>query len=320
MVPTQAEAALSDMITTHASHHEYTYRLPSPPRIIVPPPTLAQELPQIELADAKNGGVDRTFLTGISLQDVIHNNTMLEWSYELRRKAQMILPMLYLGPMVSAKDVDFITREGITMVLGVRPKAPSMNGVVKSAQNLGIESAMIDAPTYWELVSHLSHAVCLIDRHLELVHNLSAAAGTPQTGKVLVFCESGNEKSAAVAAAYLMNILHDCDHIKAMQVVLAQRFCVNFDDTLKDLLRSYWDIVSATRSVAGSAAATPQTPAKGLTMSNHFQSPSSSARKRTMGEILADEDVDVEMGMDGRCEVESWDHLRFQGRDNSPFR
>ncbi|KAG9619567.1 phosphatases II, partial [Aureobasidium melanogenum] len=68
--------------------------------------------------------------------------------------------------------------------------------------------------------------------------------------KVLVFCESGNERSAAVVAAYLMEILADVDHIKAMQIVQAQRFCVNFDDNVKRLLQGYWDILQARRTTA----------------------------------------------------------------------
>ena len=74
-------------------------------------------------------------------------------------------------------------------------------------------------------------------------------------GKVLVFCESGNERAAGVVAAYLMERHKDVDYIKAMQLVQAQRFCVNFDDAMKRLLQGYWDILCAKRAVAAHSEA-----------------------------------------------------------------
>ncbi|KAK3081559.1 hypothetical protein LTR53_020464, partial [Teratosphaeriaceae sp. CCFEE 6253] len=88
----------------------------------------------------------------------------------------------------------------------------------------------------------------MINEHLARSHQR-----TGKVGKVLVFCESGNERSAGVVAAYLMETHADVDFIKAMQLVQAQRFCANFDDAMKRLLQGYWDILRAGRQVAAAS-------------------------------------------------------------------
>jgi hypothetical protein len=184
------------------------------------------------------------------LDRILQQNTLLEWAYELRRRPQMVLPFLYLGPMGTAKDAGFLKKEGITMVLAVRPRAPNMTRVLLAAHEMGVQVQAIDVATPWDLPRNFPTATKVIDAHLNKKHDEAIANGSGLPGKVLVICESGNDKSAAVVAAYLMAFLDQCDHIKAMQICQSQRFCVNFDDTLKEVLRAYWDIVSAKRSVS----------------------------------------------------------------------
>ena len=102
---------------------EYSYRVPTPPRIVVPPPALnSDSLPEITLNALRSAN----FLNGVSYNNLVSQNALLEWTYERRREAQMILPYLYLGPMTAAKDDRFLRGEtgnlggggGITMLLG----------------------------------------------------------------------------------------------------------------------------------------------------------------------------------------------------------
>jgi serine/threonine/tyrosine-interacting protein len=149
-------------------------------------------------------------------------------------------------------------------------------------------------------------------------HRLHALqhTGRPALGKALVFCESGNEKAAAVVAAYLMETLADFDHVKAMQVCQAQRFCVNFDDTLKNMLRSYCDILQAQRSVASSnSASAPITGFRNgaAPHGSTLRPQCATKQKRTIESTREDEDVDMDISMDPS------DALRFMGRDSTPF-
>ena len=101
-------------------------------------------------------------------------------------------------------------------------------------------------------------------------------------GKVLLFCESGNGRSAAVAAAYVMTMF-DTDLTRALQFVSGQRFCANFDDETKFLLKSYEDILVARRSVNRSRRES------GLSSPPPFAQPSSSAKRR-IADTMSDED------------------------------
>lgn len=312
-------SALSDTSHSHTRHHEYSYRLPSPPRIVIPPPTLATEMPDLDIgrvAETENGELDMSFLGHIDLENIIQRNSLLEWSYERRRQAHMILPFLYLGPMIAAKDKAFLHNEGITMVLSIRSNAKAMSGALQAAQDAGVDVATLEIPLYQSLVSNFPRTTQLINRHLAKVNRVAEMSpNMPRMGKVLVFCESGNEKSAAVVAAYLMEVLDDFDYMKAMQVCQAQRFCVNFDDTIKHLLQSYWDILQAKRLVAKARPATAL-PNGNLhpDQSNRFNAAlnTNGKHKRTIDDTF-DEDMDMDEG------VGFSDGQRFSGRDVTPF-
>ena len=319
MHSTHEDAAMSDFSQSLKRTSDYSFRLPTPPRIVVPPPTLTADMPGLQvgtflaLADEE---LDTSFLKEMNLEDIVQKNTLLEWAYERRRQAQMILPWLYLGPLTAAKDKDFLTREGITMVLAIRAREGSMNGAIQLARETCHEVATVEAASNYELIPQFPKTTKLINQHIAKIRHLTAPSANPTLGKVLVFCESGNDKSAAVVAAYLMDMLDNFDHIKSMQVCQAQRFCVNFDDTIKNILRSHWDILQARRAVAGSRMELSLSPAatNGFQQDHqHLQVQQVSKPKRSIEDTRDDEDVDMEDGMDPS------DVLRFTGRDNTPF-
>lgn len=300
------------------SQNQYTYRLPTPPRVVVPPPTLSTDMPSLVVGNA-SGGLDISFLRDMALENIVQKNTLIEWAYERRRQAQMILPWLFLGPMVASRDKAFFAREGITMVFSIRSRNGSMSGALQAAREAGLAVATTEAQSYHELIKRLGDASRIINEHVATIRQASIQqTGQPVLGKVLVFCESGNEKSAAVVAAYLMETLDNFDYIKAMQVCQAQRFCVNFDDTIKNMLRAYWDILQAARSVSNfnaqqdHASNMPNGPGQD---SSHPPLPSATRFKRSIEDTRDDEDVEMEME-DG---LDPSDALRFLGRDNTPF-
>lgn len=314
---------MSDIAHAHRAHHEYTYRLPTPPRIVVPPPTLTTDVPELQVAGVDPAeDINTNFLQEMNLESIIAKNTLLDWSYERRRHAQMILPWLYLGPLNAAKDREWLKSEGITMVLAIRSQARTMANTMQIAKEACGQVESVVAATYFELVGQLSYATRLINQHVAKIRRMTEATGNPQLGKVLVFCESGNEKSAAVVAAYLMEILDDFDFIKSMQVCQAQRFCVNFDDNIKNILQNHWDILVARRSVAQSRSELLSSTAltNGLqqvtqhpSQQSHLQAPQLSSLKVKRSVEDMDDDMDMSDGGD------PMDVLRFQGRDVTPF-
>jgi hypothetical protein len=175
-----------------------------------------------------------------------------------------------------------------------------MNGALRKAADLGIEHFTVDLNSNQELISAFSITTGHIYNHVS--HKLQS---TGQIGKVLVFCESGNERSAGVVAAYLMETHEDVDYIKAMQLCQAQRFCVNFDDSMKRLLQGYWDILCAQRQVA---AQTNEQAAGGTNTGTTTNNGSAVKAKRA---LERDDEEDDPMDKD--------DMARFGGRTFVPF-
>ena len=254
---------------------------------------------------------------------------MLEWKYEQRRMAQQILPFLYLGPMSAAKDRSFLQREGITMVIAVRNTMSAQARLLgsRAAQELGINTLMFDVAGNQELIAAFPRAIEAINSHLSAMYQQDqarrthAAAAAAQAclhstpGRVLVFCESGNERSATLVTAYIM-AMYATDLIKAIQIVQAQRFAVAFDDSLRNLLSTYEIILKAKRDVV--QADNQLVSVSGRVRSTGARTGSenevSRRSKRTFNDTH-DDDMEIDGG-----DVHL-DHGRFEMRDGSaPFK
>ncbi len=318
----------------HAPVQERSYRCPSPPRIIVPPPELnARGVPEIPLVGhdsydfESSGFANFEFLNIVTHANMAKHNVVLDWKYEERRKAQQVLPYLYLGPSSAAKDQVFLKKEGITMVLAVRNTKSAQAKLLGSrvADELGLESQSIDVKGNQELIAAFPRGIEVINAHLSKMYRqqrsridqavVDTGRQAPDLpGKVLLYCESGNDRSACLVVAYIM-AMYSQDLITAIQTVQAHRFAVAFDDALRQLLSTYETILQAKREVmqADISMAGPQTVSgdavgRGGTARNNQM-------KRTINELYEDdEDVDMDSG-NGEMDVE-----RFEKREGlAPF-
>lgn len=233
---------------------------------------------------------------------------MVEWKYESRRKSQEVFPFLHLGPSSSARDAEALRADGITMLLVIRNTMMGniMSGQ-KAAKQLGIELVTIDVAGNQELIAAFPHVIDIINNHLISAYRRLARPDDEQVGrtvwgKILVFCESGNERSAAVVAAYVMNMFGQ-PMTTAIQFVQSRRFCVAYDDGLKNILQSYDDILYARRMVSSANPVRLQ----------QVLSPGKRSRE------VDDEDDVMEMG-DGTSMRQPEDVERFVGRGSfRPF-
>lgn len=260
----------------------YETRPPSPPVIHVPtlivdPESTISITPSCENADPSQ-------LTLEELTIITRNKAQVSqvprgtWGYESRRVAQPILDFIYLGPSSVTKDREFLQREGITMLLGVRDskmaQAQLMMRVRDVAQELGIAVDFVDIESHHQVIAGFNRAVDKINRHLLAVYRSQAvepcgmSAELPQgqistpiesfrRGKVLVFCETGNIRSAAIVAAYLMAVF-GMSVVTSIQFICLKRFCVDFNEESKRCLKSFEDILNARKDVSR-ARGEPQT-------------------------------------------------------------
>ncbi|KAI9672487.1 MAG: hypothetical protein M1817_003253 [Caeruleum heppii] len=182
------------------------------------------------------------------------------WEYDLRRQAQQILPFLYLGPMGAARDVSFLAREGITMLVAVRDSRSArahLLDATEAAFKLGIPWVGVDVSDNQHFIQALPHTIRLINNHLTAVanrqmrphhvHDGSLVAGeSSTTGKLLIYCESGNDRSAGVVTAYLM-AMYARDVGQAIQILGMRRGSIALSDPLKRMLAAFDDILLAQR-------------------------------------------------------------------------
>ena len=197
------------------------------------------------------------------LQALINNGSvtithkMLDWKYANRREAQMVLPFLYVGPLSAAKNEKFVREGGFTLLVSVRSTAsgPARTmDAVKMAAPYAIQSYNLDVDSPTDLIRKFPLAIKAINDHLEDMTNKRPlqVSGTMQSvsiqGKVLVVCETGNERSAAFVAAYLMAVF-SIDVITAIQTVQFQRFSMCVDDPIKNALGTFETLLNAKRDV-----------------------------------------------------------------------
>lgn len=336
----QLEDSATPPPAPHLPAHQYSYRVPSPPRVIIPPPTYANGFTGLSITDwfhwdfESNGFANSEFLKTVTYGDFMNPDGMLSWQYEQRRTAQKILPFLFLGPYSSARDLEFLRREGITMVMAVRDTMSAQANLLttRTAVKAGIASCSIDVAGNQELIAAFPRAIEAINAHLSANFNEQQRANaTLQShgqapvpfvlGKALVFCESGNERSAGVVTAYIM-AMFSMALVPAIQIVQTQRFCVSFDDSLRFLLQSYGTILQAKRDVVKSAqmmnAPHPngeQAGTGGGASDARAAMWAGGSSKRTLDEAYEDDD-DMEIGGDSG----ERDDGRFEKREGfAPF-
>ncbi|KAL1969409.1 hypothetical protein VTN77DRAFT_8847 [Rasamsonia byssochlamydoides] len=208
--------------------------------------------------------VQNGFFQSVNPEWFVYKAQQEDWVYEMRRDAQKVLPFLYLGPSSCVKDRAFLQREGITLLLAVRSKQSAMARLVsgeKVAAELGIEADSIDVLNNQELIAEYPRAIRRINDHISSptapsLQSPTATSTSTSPRKVLVFCESGNERSASVVIAYLMVMLNLSMH-DALWTVQRRRFCVCIEEPMRHLLHSFESILMAKRDVTKARRSLP---------------------------------------------------------------
>ncbi|KAK5991503.1 hypothetical protein PT974_09786 [Cladobotryum mycophilum] len=302
----------------------YSYRPPSPPFIHIPVVQRDQTelchpldlMPSYEHVDpAELTSNDITIITRNVVQ--IATDRAATWYYEQRREAQSILDFLYLGPTAIIRNHDFLRDEGITLVMVVRDArqaSRTLASVDKATAALGIPAVYLDIQSPFHLVGIFPDMIRQINRHLLDVYH-GQAQGKDETGqvfvksdnfrhgRVLVTCETGNDRSAAVVAAYIMAMFRK-DMVTTLQFINVQRFCCGFDEDLKRALFSWQDIVRAQSAVIMDSRFQKTSQAQGRPAA------SKSDTKRRLDDMM-DDYVDGH----GAAADSATDRERFSGRE-----
>ncbi|KAJ5950540.1 uncharacterized protein N7479_008953 [Penicillium vulpinum] len=242
-----------------------------------------------------------------------------QWNYDMRRQAQSIFPFLSLGPSACLRDFDYLRSQGFTLLLAIRSRHSALARLVsgdKAAAEVGIIADAIDVLDNQELISAFPRAIRRINDHLAGVDMGSdgvLSQSEQQKKKVLVFCESGNERSAGVVIAYIMVMLN-IETFEATHMIQQRRFCVSIEDNMKLTLAAFESILSAKCDVerakkymvrGGATLAPPSAPPM-LTKKRSFQD-------HKYDDLAVDED-EMDMDMDEDPFFERKPQAPFQDR------
>ncbi|KAJ5451912.1 Protein-tyrosine/Dual-specificity phosphatase [Penicillium cf. griseofulvum] len=239
-----------------------------------------------------------------------------QWNYDMRRQAQSVFPFLSLGPSSCLRDSDYIRSQGFTLLLAIRSRHSAQARLVsgdKAAAEVGIMADTIDVLDNQELSSAFPRAIRRINDHLaglDIQTDGMMTDGQQQKRKVLVFCESGNERSAGVVIAYIMVMLN-VQWAEATHMVQQRRFCTSIEDNMKCILAAFESILSAKRDVErakqiivrGAATLAPPSVPPMLTKKRSFQD---------------HRDDDLAIG-DGEMDMDGDEDPFYERKPNAPF-
>lgn len=283
----------------------YSLRPPSPPSItipIVPRHEGGSELYTVTPSPDNLGAIELTteeldIVTRGEPQKAV--DLAATWSYEQRREAQSILDYLYVGPTRVVRDQAYLEKNDISMIIVVRDARMGPGGlrsVDQACEASGIEPYYVSLQNLQDFIHRLPDFIRRLNVHmLRLHYERQPATTVPRRGRILITCDTGNDTSAALAAAYIMAVFGTTMH-QAVQFISIQRFCCTFDEETKRMLQAWEDILAAGAAVVAGNR---------MTASQH------SAPKQKRGH---DAMMDADPNMPGGGMSDISDMERFSGR------
>lgn len=194
-------------------------------------------------------------ISAIGLQPVAYTSTKRTWKYGDRHTAQPTLPFLYLGPHTVARDAVWLAEHDITMVIAVRSAqsaavSPRLLDPARfpACQNLLTATFDVDSP--YEVITRVKPILKLMTDHLE-----TQTAGRSLTtlddigGRILVFCESGNERSPVLVAAWLMMVF-GITWSDSLNLIHAFRFSIALTSGMNEMLSTLQMVLKAEADAA----------------------------------------------------------------------
>jgi serine/threonine/tyrosine-interacting protein len=296
----------------------YTDRKPSPPFIPIPVQHIDANAELMTLP-SRLDSVDGGFMTEMERAIITQNETIqaynmsVFWEYKMRHDVQKVAPWLYIGPRTVLKEKRaFLLEQGITKVILVLETLLSrmMETYARDASQAlgGIDVTCIIADTSVQLMHQFPDLLASINHHLVKTHQDQVTAGVDgasiKRGKVLVACQTGNDRANVVAAAYLM-ATYGCEMTEAVQFVGMCRFCCDFNEEAKRALLTFGDLIKARSALRG--------PSGSLDSSGFTR-----VRKRNIHETEAEDEAMGGSGSTWQTDLftrDTMDAGRFSGRE-----
>lgn len=184
--------------------------------------------------------------------DVSYTISKCSWDYQKRHEVQHILPFLCLGPFTAARNAEYLQKLGVTLIISVRSARcalarPKGFNPAYFPSCTHLETATFDVDTPYDVITRLEPVLKLMTDHLQRETTKGQFADVG--GKIFVFCETGNERSPVLVAAYIM-LLYGVSWNESLNYIMAKRFSVSLISGMLDMLKTWEGMLGAESDIA----------------------------------------------------------------------
>ncbi|KZT11984.1 phosphatases II [Laetiporus sulphureus 93-53] len=171
------------------------------------------------------------------LRDLVQGPGDIEWTYEMRRQCQQILPGLLLGPLQASKSLETLKSLGVTHIVCIRD----------AKEAFSVRPRFPEVFTYMTLDVQDSDEQNLI-RLFPPARKFIDDAIT-QGGCVLVHCNGGISLSPSFVVMYVMQ-QYNLSWEEALHLVQNRRYCISPNGGFMAQIKEYESIYKAHNAVA----------------------------------------------------------------------
>ncbi|PCH40162.1 phosphotyrosine protein [Wolfiporia cocos MD-104 SS10] len=178
-----------------------------------------------------------TQLTEAQIRELIQGPGEVEWSYEMRRQCQEILPNLLLGPLQVSKSLETLKSLKVTHIVCIRDAKEAFSVRPRFPEHFQYMTLDVQDSEEQNLIRLFPNAKNFID------------AAILQGGRVLVHCNGGISLSPSFVVMYVMQHLNLAWE-DALHLVQNRRYCISPNGGFLTQIKEYESIYKAHNAVA----------------------------------------------------------------------
>ncbi|KAH9942911.1 protein-tyrosine phosphatase-like protein [Amylocystis lapponica] len=176
-------------------------------------------------------------LSNDQMKDIIQGPGDVEWTYEMRRQCQEILPNLLLGPLQASKSLQTLQSLGVTHIVCIRDAKEGFAVRPRFPEHFQYMVLDVEDTEEQNLIRLFPQAKQFID------------AAITQGGRVLVHCNGGISLSPAFVVMYVMQH-YQLSWEDALHLVQNRRYCISPNGGFMTQIKEYESIYKATIAIA----------------------------------------------------------------------
>ncbi|PIL22602.1 hypothetical protein GSI_15292 [Ganoderma sinense ZZ0214-1] len=171
------------------------------------------------------------------LRELIQGPSDIEWTYEMRRQCQEILPHLFLGPLQASKSLDTLKSLGITHIVCIRDAKEAFSVRPRFPEHF--QYMVLDVQD-----SEEQNLIRLFPQAKQFIDDAIAKGGC-----VLVHCNGGISLSPSFVVMYVMQF-YNLSWEDALHLVQNRRYCISPNGGFMTQIKEYESIYKAKAAIA----------------------------------------------------------------------